>query len=213
MKKAVKLIVFSAESDSIRQVEIVPDFDWGGEGCVGCDIGTGMLHWIPAESRVEESVAQMPTAPTTNVPLSSPSPVPSASNFPIKPPAIMSQPQPTQAPAQLNLHSIQAQSQQFQPLQSQAQNQPLQPPQPVQTIQPIAVAVPTSRPVFDNLSTVPTTSSVPSSQQSATMGPPIPQHQHQPQVQKQPAIISTAGFVIDDIPQPNFTVASDMFPQ
>lgn len=30
--KSVKLLVFNSDSDSVREVQVVPSFDWGGEG-------------------------------------------------------------------------------------------------------------------------------------------------------------------------------------
>uniref|UniRef100_A0A0G4HLE1 PDZ GRASP-type domain-containing protein n=1 Tax=Chromera velia CCMP2878 TaxID=1169474 RepID=A0A0G4HLE1_9ALVE len=47
-KTALPLSVYNADSERIREVEIFPTSDWGGEGSLGCDIGTGLLHRIPA---------------------------------------------------------------------------------------------------------------------------------------------------------------------
>lgn len=58
--RSINLVVFSVpagaqeashDEGSIREVSIVPDFSWGGEGCLGCDVGSGMLHWIPKRGR------------------------------------------------------------------------------------------------------------------------------------------------------------------
>ncbi|GFS08083.1 Golgi reassembly-stacking protein 2 [Elysia marginata] len=45
--KALKLYVYSTESDSCREVTITPNLSWGGQGSMGCNIGYGYLHRIP----------------------------------------------------------------------------------------------------------------------------------------------------------------------
>lgn len=34
-------------SDNVREVTLTPNSSWGGDGCLGCDIGYGYLHRIP----------------------------------------------------------------------------------------------------------------------------------------------------------------------
>ncbi|CAG0914309.1 unnamed protein product [Notodromas monacha] len=48
--RPLKLYVYNTESDSCREVTIVPNSEWGGEGSLGCDIGYGYLHRIPSDS-------------------------------------------------------------------------------------------------------------------------------------------------------------------
>jgi len=45
--RQLKLYVYNLESDKCRDVVIIPNPDWGGEGSLGCDIGYGYLHRIP----------------------------------------------------------------------------------------------------------------------------------------------------------------------
>ncbi|KAK0428644.1 hypothetical protein QR680_010927 [Steinernema hermaphroditum] len=45
--KPVKLYVYNVDSDNVREVSLTPNSAWGGEGCLGCDIGYGYLHRIP----------------------------------------------------------------------------------------------------------------------------------------------------------------------
>ncbi|KHN88376.1 Golgi reassembly-stacking protein 2 [Toxocara canis] len=45
--KPLKLYVYNVELDSVREVTLTPNSAWGGEGCLGCDIGYGYLHRIP----------------------------------------------------------------------------------------------------------------------------------------------------------------------
>ncbi len=48
--RPLKLYVYNTESDSCREVTVVPNAEWGGEGSLGCDIGYGYLHRIPSDS-------------------------------------------------------------------------------------------------------------------------------------------------------------------
>nr|XP_020755377.1 Golgi reassembly-stacking protein 1 isoform X5 [Odocoileus virginianus texanus] len=47
--KPLKLMVYNSESDSCREVTVTPNAAWGGEGSLGCGIGYGYLHRIPAQ--------------------------------------------------------------------------------------------------------------------------------------------------------------------
>jgi hypothetical protein len=42
---------YNSESETVREVSLKPNRDWGGDGCIGCDIGTGLLHKIPPPRR------------------------------------------------------------------------------------------------------------------------------------------------------------------
>ena len=46
-KKNVRLYVYSVRTESLREVIITPDRAWGGEGCLGCGVGSGYLHSLP----------------------------------------------------------------------------------------------------------------------------------------------------------------------
>ncbi|KAG0241576.1 Golgi reassembly-stacking protein 2 [Actinomortierella wolfii] len=45
--EALRLYVYNSETDHVREVIIVPNYDWGGEGLLGCDVGYGYLHRLP----------------------------------------------------------------------------------------------------------------------------------------------------------------------
>ncbi|XP_076760421.1 Golgi reassembly-stacking protein 2 [Xylocopa sonorina] len=45
--RSLKLYVYNTEDDSCREVTIIPNHTWGGEGSLGCGIGYGYLHRIP----------------------------------------------------------------------------------------------------------------------------------------------------------------------
>lgn len=56
INQRMQLYVYNADSEAVREVTLVPNNDWGGEGCIGCDIGTGLLHKIPAPRRTPGAI-------------------------------------------------------------------------------------------------------------------------------------------------------------
>lgn len=46
--RPLKLWVYNNEYNVTREVDIVPSRDWGGEGALGCVLGYGALHRLPA---------------------------------------------------------------------------------------------------------------------------------------------------------------------
>lgn len=60
--RPVRLYVFNARSEDVREIMITPDRSWGGDGCLGCGVGSGYLHSLPRRrdlisTRREERVA------------------------------------------------------------------------------------------------------------------------------------------------------------
>ncbi|CAE7294677.1 Gorasp2 [Symbiodinium natans] len=51
MGMELKIYVYNTEAENIREVVIVPSTQWGGDGAIGADIRTGLLHRIPAPRR------------------------------------------------------------------------------------------------------------------------------------------------------------------
>lgn len=45
--RSLKLYVYDSTDDTCREVTIIPNTKWGGEGSLGCGIGYGYLHRIP----------------------------------------------------------------------------------------------------------------------------------------------------------------------
>ncbi|XP_061522465.1 Golgi reassembly-stacking protein 1-like [Phycodurus eques] len=45
--KRLKLLVYNTKSERCREVVVMPNGAWGGEGSLGCGIGYGYLHRIP----------------------------------------------------------------------------------------------------------------------------------------------------------------------
>lgn len=54
--RSLKFYVYNIEDDSCREVTIVPNSTWGGEGSLGCGIGYGYLHRIPIRNAYEHKV-------------------------------------------------------------------------------------------------------------------------------------------------------------
>jgi hypothetical protein len=57
LNRPLRLIVYNHEYDVTRPVTITPSRGWGGEGALGCVLGFGALHRIPA------SLEEPPQAP------------------------------------------------------------------------------------------------------------------------------------------------------
>lgn len=62
-KRPVPLLVFNLDSDAVREAQVIPDFGWGGEGCLGCNVASGALHRIPPNGShaVKPPVLQEPS--------------------------------------------------------------------------------------------------------------------------------------------------------
>lgn len=88
--KPLKLLVYSTLTDVCRELVVTPNTSWGGEGSLGCGIGYGYLHRIPATPDVpqEEPDPQVPPAISDPPALSEPSdpPAPSDESSPDLPP-------------------------------------------------------------------------------------------------------------------------------
>uniref|UniRef100_A0A8C5WA19 PDZ GRASP-type domain-containing protein n=1 Tax=Leptobrachium leishanense TaxID=445787 RepID=A0A8C5WA19_9ANUR len=82
-----KFYLYNTDTDNCREVVIVPNSSWGGEGSLGCGIGYGYLHPIPTlpfkEGKKISMPGQVPGAPLrplkggfTEVQLSTVNPLP-----------------------------------------------------------------------------------------------------------------------------------------
>ncbi|KEP66192.1 UNVERIFIED_CONTAM: gorasp2-prov protein [Hammondia hammondi] len=60
LNRHLQIFVFNASTERIREVLIVPNSAWGGEGSLGCELGSGYLHRLPfsRRARVTESGAK-----------------------------------------------------------------------------------------------------------------------------------------------------------
>ncbi|RSH88012.1 uncharacterized protein EHS24_000536 [Apiotrichum porosum] len=47
LDKPLRLYVYSADLDNLREVVVIPNEKWGGSGLLGCGVGYGILHRIP----------------------------------------------------------------------------------------------------------------------------------------------------------------------
>lgn len=81
--KPLKLLVYNIQTDACREVVVTPNGAWGGEGSLGCGIGYGYLHRIPAHPDVstekpstplpeEEPSLHLPAHGFTEAPLMAP---------------------------------------------------------------------------------------------------------------------------------------------
>ncbi|CAI4225250.1 unnamed protein product [Auanema sp. JU1783] len=76
--KPLKLYVYNVDSDIVREVTLTPNSAWGGEGCLGCDIGYGYLHRIP----ISVDRSKPPSAVASTLPASNKIPPPSYTGIP-----------------------------------------------------------------------------------------------------------------------------------
>ncbi|XP_074544443.1 Golgi reassembly-stacking protein 1a [Halichoeres trimaculatus] len=58
--KPLKLLVYNTQTDVCREVVVTPNGAWGGEGSLGCGIGYGYLHRIPANPEVPTETLSPP---------------------------------------------------------------------------------------------------------------------------------------------------------
>lgn len=67
LNQKMSVYTYNSDSEAVREICLVPNNDWGGDGCIGCDIGTGLLHRIPTARRVPggPSAGVAVTAPTS----------------------------------------------------------------------------------------------------------------------------------------------------
>lgn len=71
--KPLRLFVYNTEEDKCREITIVPNNNWEGEGSLGCGIGSGYLHRIPKPIKTKvfparpDVSASPPVSPTLSV--------------------------------------------------------------------------------------------------------------------------------------------------
>lgn len=63
--KEILVYTYNTDSETVREVALTPNYNWGGEGCLGCDTGTGLLHKIPVPRRPLGGVPVANGGPTT----------------------------------------------------------------------------------------------------------------------------------------------------
>jgi len=65
--KQLKLYVYNADLDTVRELLLTPNSAWGGEGSLGCGIGYGYLHRIPVKDEKETGSPKANDAAQTNL--------------------------------------------------------------------------------------------------------------------------------------------------
>jgi hypothetical protein len=66
----LSVYVYNSDDERVRQVSLTPSFKWGGEGLLGCDIGSGYLHQLPSRrnaSGITVSAAALAALPSKRV--------------------------------------------------------------------------------------------------------------------------------------------------
>ncbi|CAB3361368.1 Hypothetical predicted protein [Cloeon dipterum] len=93
--RALSLYVYNSEDDACRQLTLIPNRIWGGEGSLGCGIAFGYLHRIPIRRQQPQ---QHQLAPKTPSPEHTPD-LPSAPSAPSEDPAVENLAPPPVEPA------------------------------------------------------------------------------------------------------------------
>lgn len=62
-KKSVRILVFNIDQEVVRETVVIPDFEWGGQGCLGCDVASGALHRVPPPATTGPNGYPLPTIP------------------------------------------------------------------------------------------------------------------------------------------------------
>lgn len=102
--RPLRLYVYSITTESVREVIITPDRGWGGDGSLGCDVGSGYLHTLPAR-RTGRAAARKPQPAAAEVVAAPPPAAPpvamAAPPVPVAPVVASADappPQPSEAP-------------------------------------------------------------------------------------------------------------------
>ena len=60
--KRLQFIVYNSESEETREMEVIPDSQWGGNGILGGDCGFGVIHRIPPpKGRLKSLISSIST--------------------------------------------------------------------------------------------------------------------------------------------------------
>lgn len=62
-EKPLRVYVYSLDFDTLREVVLVPNRMWGGEGLLGCGVGYGLLHRIPRISATPDDLYEQVDLP------------------------------------------------------------------------------------------------------------------------------------------------------
>lgn len=73
--RSLRLYVYNADYDHTREVVIVPNRSWGGEGLLGCGVGYGLLHRIPKPDPAVRARGGPPLSPVLTAPQQSQAPI------------------------------------------------------------------------------------------------------------------------------------------
>nr|CDS29511.1 Golgi reassembly stacking protein 2 [Hymenolepis microstoma] len=186
----LRLYVYNSTSDQCREVTLIPNLSWGGDGMLGCEIGFGYLHRIPpplanhtatkAPLSMDQDLKAQPEQNKQNMP--SGYPTHPYQPPPPPPPPMMTQQPPQYAEATTNSTT---QSQTYTPqappvMDTTINGMPLAPPAPLPSnlFEGLHLTPPTTPPAF----VMPPSGSIVESCAPQPSMPPAPPPQPQPAV-------------------------------
>lgn len=88
INQRMQVYVYNSDTETVREVILVPNSEWGGDGCIGCDIGTGLLHRIPAPRRAPGAAAPPSAVPPPPLSVATPAVSPSGTWAPAAVPTV-----------------------------------------------------------------------------------------------------------------------------
>jgi len=68
VEKPLRVYVYSYDFDTLREVVLVPNRVWGGEGLLGCGVGFGLLHRIPSSRPESDPLEELDEEHTGGIP-------------------------------------------------------------------------------------------------------------------------------------------------
>lgn len=92
----LRLYVYSSTTDQCREVTLIPNLSWGGDGMLGCEIGFGYLHRIPPPSAKSTDIRTSPSGEQglKSQPEQNQQNMPSGYSSAYQPPSVMAQQPP-----------------------------------------------------------------------------------------------------------------------
>ena len=85
--KSLDIYVYNSITDRVALKRLKPTMQWGGEGCLGLDVGQGYLHALPSEARKTNGVACSLGAGTLTSTTGNAAPLPAVGATAAPPPA------------------------------------------------------------------------------------------------------------------------------
>lgn len=109
----LRLHVYNSQTDHVREIVIIPNEEWGGDGLLGCDVGYGYLHRLPRKDLATQQGSGGNSMRTPSLPYPQSQDIPldvvnRSNSLPVafqpgeQPDIVAPTPRPSQSPSWLN---------------------------------------------------------------------------------------------------------------